>query len=292
MKISVIILNWNRADETVDTAQTVLRQDYSDFDLLIFDNASRDDSVRILQSRLGPDPRVRIHAADANYGVAGGRNRAFPLTNGDLVVFLDNDAPFAGSNDLRAIARVMNEHPDIGSVSFEVVRPDGFLMWPFRRPASEWRDKTFETTRVDGGAFAIRREAFQKAGLFAEHFSPYGAEDAHFAYKLMSHGYRILYLPEVRVIHATSPTARSKDQFVHHTRNCLWIPMELFPFPYNLLSTLNMARHLLGDAIEQQRIASFLKGILLAIFRFRWSRRTPVPRPEWKRIRRLMQAPE
>lgn len=292
MKISVIILNWNRADETIDTAGTVLRQDYPDFDLLIFDNASRDNSVQALKSRLENDPRVKIHAADANHGVAGGRNRAYPLTDGEVIVFLDNDAPFAGSGDLSAIARVMKEQPGVGAASFEVVRPDGFLMWPFRRPASEWRNKTFEATRVDGGAFAIRRAAFEKTGLFAEHFSPYGAEDAHFAYKLMSQGYRILYFPEVSVIHATSPTARSKDQFVHHTRNCLWIPMELFPFPYNFLSTLNMARHLFRDALEQRRIFCLLKGMLLAMFCFRWSHRQPVPRHEWKRIRRLMRAPE
>jgi hypothetical protein len=79
--------------------------------------------------------------------------------------------------------------------------------------------------RVDGCAFAARREAFERAGGFAEHFSPYGAEDAHFAYKVLDAGYRILYYPRAVAVHAFSPAGRTGIQFIMHVRNMLLIPL-------------------------------------------------------------------
>ena len=49
MKISVVILNWNRPEDTVKAADSVLAQDHPDFELVILDNASTDNSRAALE---------------------------------------------------------------------------------------------------------------------------------------------------------------------------------------------------------------------------------------------------
>lgn len=288
MKISVIILNWNRPEDTIKATESVLAQDYRDLHILIWDNNSAPDFQKLLTDRFGKHPKVRLVFAETNYGVAGGRNRAFRMADGDIAFFLDSDAVIETPNALSLVARRMAEDPGIGAISFEIKRSDGFLMWPFARPAAEWRHEEFETMRVDGCAFAVRRDAFERAGGFAEHFSPYGAEDAHFAYKLIDCGCRILYFPTAVAIHAFSPAGRTGIQFVMHVRNMLLIPLELFPLPHALLSFGKMAASLGYDAWRQHQVRDFLRGAQESLAGFELMERIPISRTHWRRLRDMV----
>jgi len=288
MKISVIILNWNRPSDTIKAVDSVLGQDYANFDVLVWDNASSDDSKSVLQARFSQNSRVRLFFTDANYGVAGGRNRAARETTGDVIFFLDSDAVIQPPTALSRVAERMGKEPGLGALSFETVRPDGFLMWPFARPSGEWRHKEFESARVNGCAFAIQRAAFDRAGGFAEHFSPYGAEDLHFSYKLIDCGYRIHYFPAVAAVHAYSSTGRTGIQFTMHVRNMLLIPMELFPFPHALGSFIKTAASLAKEASEQHQQRDYAKGFWKALTEFSLNERIPMSRSRWLHIRDIV----
>jgi GT2 family glycosyltransferase len=161
-------------------------------------------------------------------------------------------------------------------------------MWPFSRPSDVWRHHAFETIRIDGGASAIRRDAFLKTGKFAEHFSPYGAEDAHFSYKLIQQGYHIRYEPAVKVVHAFSTAGRTSLQFSYHVRNSLWIPMEFFPWPFAFFSGFRKAVEFFLDACHNHLFKAYLRGIWLTLSDYRWSRRTPISGKKWQALRNLI----
>jgi GT2 family glycosyltransferase len=288
LKISVVILNWNRPQDTIAAAESILRQVYPDFEILIWDNASSDNSRQVLEQRFRHEPRMTMVFGDGNYGVAGGRNRAFPLTAGDIILSLDSDAVLEGTDCFRLLADRFAQDPSIGALSFEVVRPDGHLMWPFSRPAAAWRTREFETIRVDGCAFAVPRKLYDEIGGFAEHFSPYGAEDQHFAYRVIGAGRRVVYFPAVKCVHAFSPKGRTAIQFRRHVRNCLWMPLELFPMPYNVASFAKLAVSLLRDGREQRQVTEFFRGSAEALLGFRPSRRKPISRDAWRRLRTLV----
>lgn len=288
MKTTVVVLNWNRPHETIRAVNSVLSQECGDFEIIIWDNASTDQSHRILQSQFHNESKVRIIVADKNYGVAQGRNRAFRYAAGELIVSLDSDAYFTDNRALQKIESFTDKDTSIGAVSFEVVRPDGHLMWPFERPAEQWRKKSFETIRIDGCAFATRRNVFQSVGGFAAHFSPYGAEDQHFALKLIRAGYKVYYYPEVSVIHAFSEHGRSARQLRGHVRNLLWIRMEMIPFPFVILSTARLITLLLRDGVEEKRLPEYIKGIAEAFLLYRPRRRAPLPRDMWLKFRSLV----
>lgn len=287
MRITVVILNWNRAHDTVEAVRSVLRQDYPDFEVLVWDNASSDDSQAVLNGSFANEPRVRLIWGQGNYGVAGGRNRAFAEATGELLFSLDNDATIETPGALTRIAEVMQCEPDIGALSFEVRRPDGHLMWPFSRPSATWREQRFDTIRVDGCSFVTPRAVFEQIGGFAEHFSPYGAEDQYYAYQVLGTGRRVVYFPEIKVIHAFSPKGRQGKQFAMHVRNMLWTPLELFPFPQNLIRAATQSLHLWRDAREQNQHAFFLAGLRDGCSNW-FRRRTPLSRTSWQTIRHLV----
>lgn len=290
MRISIVILNWNRPDDTRAAVDSVLAQEHGDYEVIVWDNASTDDSRERLTQAYGRDSRISLAWSDGNYGVAGGRNRAFRRATGDIVLSLDSDAVLESRDGLARISDVFEREPDVGALSFEVRRPDGHLMWPFARPASEWRERRFDAIRVDGCSFATRRSLFDRLGGFAEHFSPYGAEDQYYAFQVIGAGFRVVYLPTVKVIHAFAPGGRQGRQFTMHVRNMLWMPLELFPLPEAVLRAGAQAAYLAREAREQGQVPAYWRGVGQALSSFRWSRRNPMPRAAWRRLRALMEA--
>lgn len=290
VRISVVILNWNRPQDTVEAVRSALRQNYDDFEVLVWDNASTDNSKSLLTTTFAQEPRVRLLWGAGNYGVAGGRNRAFREATGDILFSLDSDAVIETRDGLRQTAKLFAGEQDVGAVSYEVRRPDGHLMWPFARPAATWRERRFDTIRVDGCSFATRRSVFEQTGGFAEHFSPYGAEDQYFAFQVIGGGYRVVYYPSIKIIHSFTPRARQGRQFAMHVRNMLWMPLELFPFPENLLRAGAQALYLREEGREQQQQAAFRQGAWEALTGFRWKRRRAIGRAGWGQIKRLIAA--
>ena len=288
LHLTAVILNWNRPQDTLAAVTSVLAQDYPDSDALVWDNASTDNSRQILEAAFAGNPRVQLEFASDNFGVAGGRNRAFRQARGQLLMSLDSDATIETRDAFTRIVARFAAEPDLGALSFEVRRPDGHLMWPFARPADAWRARGFDTIRVDGCSFVTPRALFDRIGGFAEHFSPYGAEDQYYAFQVIGQGLRVAYDPSVRVIHAFTPRGRQGRQFAMHVRNMVWMPLELFPFPHHLLRAGAQARYLWQEAKEQGQQPAYRQGLREALSGFRRSRRHPMPPAAWRRLRTLI----
>jgi glycosyltransferase involved in cell wall biosynthesis len=108
--VSVIIPAYNAA-RTVGTAvDSVLAQTFADFELLVVDDGSRDETVEMVQSR--DDPRVSCISIE-NGGVAAARNYGLGLVKGSLVAFLDADDAWEPLK-LERQYRVLTEMPHVG----------------------------------------------------------------------------------------------------------------------------------------------------------------------------------
>lgn len=288
MQITVVILNWNRCRDTIRAAVSALSQRHRDTDIILWDNHSEHGDFEELNRRFADEHRIRIIRGDANYGVAGGRNRAFSLGRGRIIVSIDSDAVFQNADVLDLTAHHFTENQSTGVMAYEVVRPDGHLMWPFVRRADHWRTRSFKTIRMDGCGFAVRNDLFNDIGGFPEHFSPYGAEDQYFAHRVLAAGYDIVYEPAAVVEHTFSNAGRTPLQFRMHVRNMLWIPMELYPFPSCIIRMLKQMTELYIEAIAQRRLAAYVVGIRDAFLQFRFRRRHPYTREQWKRFTSLV----
>ena len=70
---------------------SVLAQTLSDWELILWDDRSTDGSVAVCASYAAADPRIRLHAADANAGLGAARNGAVAAAAGEWIAFLDQD---------------------------------------------------------------------------------------------------------------------------------------------------------------------------------------------------------
>ena len=87
--ISVIIPTYNRAHLISRSAKSVLAQTYPDFELIIVDDGSGDNTEEIIEALA--DPRIRYLRHESNRGVSAARNTGIRAARGDYIAFQDSD---------------------------------------------------------------------------------------------------------------------------------------------------------------------------------------------------------
>ena len=88
-RVSVIICTYNRATYLPRAINSLLAQTYQDFEIVIVDDCSQDNTAQVL-AEFG-DPRIRVFRHDRNKGLSAGRNTALRHARGELICFLDDD---------------------------------------------------------------------------------------------------------------------------------------------------------------------------------------------------------
>lgn len=90
-KLSFIVRNWNYGRFIGRTIDSIRAQDYPNFEVVIVDNASTDDSRDVIERHVGDDPRFRVIHSETNRGSLGAGLRGLEHTTGDFVAFIDSD---------------------------------------------------------------------------------------------------------------------------------------------------------------------------------------------------------
>lgn len=91
LKVSVVMPSYNSAAYVRDAISSVLGQTYQNWELIIVDDASTDNSVDVIRPYTDTDPRIRLHINEKNAGAAATRNKCTELATGDIIAFLDSD---------------------------------------------------------------------------------------------------------------------------------------------------------------------------------------------------------
>lgn len=252
-ELVIHILNFRTPDLTLDCLRTLAteRSDYPDFEVLLIDNASGDDSVPRIQAALdeeGWGDWVQFHALEDNLGFAGGNNHSIRLCleqpEPPAFQLLLNSDTLVHPGCLKTCMDWMKAHPKTGAFSCMLRNQDGSVQnvcRKFPRPDREtaralglpyllpkafawadledmgWDRETAESRLVEwiGGAFMLlRTEAVQSAGVMDECFFFYG-EDCEWCYRLRKKGWEVRFDPTASITHlggASSDTTRLLDK--------------------------------------------------------------------------------
>lgn len=111
--VSVILPTYNRANLVTDAVQSVIRQTYPNFDLIIIDDGSTDNTREILAPFLA-DSRVR-YIQKENGGAASARNLGLELAKGSFIAFIDSDDIWA-DDKLEVQMEIFDRLPNISLV--------------------------------------------------------------------------------------------------------------------------------------------------------------------------------
>ena len=113
MKFSVIIPSYNKVPYIEKALQSVLAQSFSDYELIVVDDGSTDDSAAVAERILSDCPAPHRLIRRENAGVSVARNTGVAHSNGDYLCFLDAD-DWWDPDFLCEMARLIEEFPDAG----------------------------------------------------------------------------------------------------------------------------------------------------------------------------------
>jgi len=200
---------------------------------IVVDNASRDETVRIVQDAL---PGATIVRAPRNLGFAAGSNLGAARATGDVLLFLNPDTRPEPDTAFQLCLPVW-QHEDIGAAGCKLVFPDGRIqcagavLGPNGIAAQRgWGkadhgqyDREEDVAYVPGAALAIRRPLFWQLGGFHEGYFPGFFEDTELCLRLRRGGYRVRYVPSPRVMHLESQSMGRRHLFWLHRNRLLFL---------------------------------------------------------------------
>ncbi len=280
-RVSVIVPYFKRGEIFERALETLLSQDYENKEIIVVDNHSEDGlRQRILARQAG----IKVIELSENGGACVARNEGVRAASGDVVVILDDDAGFLSPFELTKLMKVFDNRPDVHVVAFQICDPDtGELRlrdWCHPRYWKEFAQTEFETDHFGEGASAFRREVFEKAGGYYERLF-YGAEGLDMELRVMDHGFKIIYTPEVRIWHQVSARARTDHrQYFYFTRNYIWMAYKDYPFLAGVRFLSFKLAMMLYLAVRVGSYGSFMRGLWDGFGGLRHIRqdRTPISR--------------
>jgi hypothetical protein len=259
-KVFVIILNWNRFNDTLACLESVQVLNTQGFDLkvLIVDNASTDDSLK----RLKEIKNVEIISNSTNLGFAGGNNVGirYALKKGaDYVVVLNNDT-ILEKDSLNHLVKTASDNPKTGALSPKIYFEKGYEFQKNKYKAADkgkviwyagglidWKnvygsgrgvdevDKgTFnqiaDTDFATGTCMLFPRVALEKIGMFDEKYFMY-YEDTDLSQRLKKGGFEVMYVPDAHIWHKVAQSSgigsELNDYFI--TRNRMLFGLKYAP---------------------------------------------------------------
>jgi glycosyltransferase involved in cell wall biosynthesis len=117
-RVSVIIIFYNAARYFVEAIETVVQQSFEDWELLLVDDGSSDESTKIARDYAARSPgRIRYleHPGHSNRGMSATRNLGIRHARGELIAFNDADDVWARTKLAEQVA-IMDAHPEVGMV--------------------------------------------------------------------------------------------------------------------------------------------------------------------------------
>jgi GT2 family glycosyltransferase len=222
-RVSVAVLNYNGRELLEATMPSLLEQDYRDYEVIVVDDASSDDSLAYLSAHW---PQVRaVSAGEGNVGVAAALNAGVAAATGELVALLNNDIEL-DPGWLGELVAALDRHPEAASVAGKLLRFDrreqidaaGDIFTrsgsAFGRGSGERDRGQFEREEEifapTAGAALYRASALADVGPFDESFFAY-FEDVDWGLRARLAGYRAWYVPGAVGYHMGSATTRPRS---------------------------------------------------------------------------------
>ncbi|WP_028591726.1 glycosyltransferase family 2 protein [Paenibacillus massiliensis] len=216
MKVSVVIPNYNGDIYLQDCLCSLKNQTFTDFEVILVDNNSTDNSINLAQSVL---PSITIIKLASNLGFSKAVNTGIMRSQGEFVVLLNNDT-IAYADWLFNLVHCIEQDTSIFSCSSKMliyhdpclVDDAGDTYTIFGNAYQEGHgqhkhffDKDQDVFSACAGAAIYRRSLFDKIGYFDERFFAY-LEDVDIGYRGRLYGFRNVLCSTAEILHIGSAT--------------------------------------------------------------------------------------
>ena len=190
--ISVVMPVYNAAPFLDDSISSILEQTFNDFEFVIFDDASTDNSLARLREWAARDERIRVYESEKQLGLSGSSNAVVAHARATIVARMDAD-DIAHPERLERQWEVIQNGPDVAVVGTLCNGIDA--RGREVRPRDRWRlVRRSKYIPFPHGSAMFRRDMFDRVGGYDE--TAVGAEDQELFTRMATQG-RIVTLPDV-----------------------------------------------------------------------------------------------
>lgn len=247
LKASILIVNYNGEGLIESCLDSLEKQTFDNFEIIIVDNKSSDNSLNQIKQYLGISsiaPRIKVIPLTTNIGFAGGNNEALKYANGEYI-FLINPDTEASVDWLGKLLSAMDSHPQVGMCASKLLvygqdiidsAGDGCSTAGvgFKRGEGQTDTAYRELEYVFGacgGAVLYRKKMLEEIGFFDDDFFIIN-EDSDLNFRAQLAGWKCLYVPEAVVYHKVSSIiGKMSEAMVYYSvRNSLYVYMKNMPW--------------------------------------------------------------
>jgi GT2 family glycosyltransferase len=229
--LSIILVNYNGANFLYDCLNSINQfVNCSDYEVIIVDNSSTDDSVKIIKENF---PLVKLICSQDNLGFGKANNLAVKYAQGRYLLFLNTDTILIEDTP-KILVNYLTQNKDVGVAGSRITFQDGSyqlscgnlpnLLMEFiykiralldnrwHHILSKIYDKIYlnvqEVSWVTGACMMMRRDIFEKLGGFDESFFMY-FEDVDICKRVHEVGFKVIYYPKTSLIHLSGGSSQS-----------------------------------------------------------------------------------
>lgn len=212
-KVTILIPNYNGKKWLEQCLPTIYKATYRNFEVLVVNNGSTDDSAQFLKKNY---PNVRIVEIKKNRGYAGANNFGIRYAKGKYVLFLNNDTTVT-PNFLEPLVEKIESDKKIGAVQPQIRHMvqrnvidsigsfftfTGFLYHYgyFQRHREKKYQKELSVYSVKGACFLMKKKDYIDIGGIDESFVTY-VEESDLCHRILLSGKKIIYVPQSVVYH-------------------------------------------------------------------------------------------
>ena len=262
--LSVVIPSYNRRDLILGLLRDVYAQEAADFEVIVVDDCSPDDSVEAIRREF---PQTQVLVNEKNSGPAVARNRGVLAAKGEFIVGFDSDVTIPDKFLLKKIAEAFQNEPTIACLALRILKPDGHSddveRWCHPLPLT-LADHPFLTSYFSGTAYAMRRERMLRAGLYPEIFYMHH-EEVELAFRLLDQGDSIRHCPDLSILHHASPiSARSYVETFYHPRNQILLVLLSYPWVRGLIHIIPRTLYQCGLALKNGHFKIYSSAVRAA----------------------------
>ncbi len=280
-KISIIILNWNGKQDTLACLESLQKLTYPNYEVIIVDNGSTDDSVSAIRSQF---PQHRLIETGSNLGFAEGNNVGIREALASDCIFLLNNDTVVAPDILEHFVETFQAHPEAGILGAKIFlydkrdtldhlggtwnRKTGIFEFVGLRQQDDDRwQKPQELDYVCGAGFIIKRTVLEHVGLLEPRFFLIW-EESDLCFRARKAGFKTLTCPNAKLWHKVSASfvgGKPHSTYFWWRNRLLWIERNCSP-----LEKLSLySRILIPDILHMLKIRALKTLQLRFTIRFR-----------------------
>ena len=247
--VSIIILNWNGIEDTLNCLKSLEKLDYSNYEVIVVDNGSVDGSKKVLSTTRN----ITYVDNPQNAGFTGGHIIGQKHAKGEYIFILNNDTVVAPEY-LKEAVKLLEKDTSIGAVGgrsyrLKSVQDEYDTSLPFYSYQKinlftgegifKQHDdgRVIEVNNISGSAAVIRHSTIKSVGYFYSPFFAYYEETDLFA-RMKRAGHKVVYSPNLHIWHKDGSSSSSYFQYKQLYRNRLLFVLRNFdkiPKPMQLV---------------------------------------------------------